>query len=119
MNTSIQSPLDLSYLDMMADGDGSMKKTMLDMLLEEMPPELDKLRQAVLGHDREQLRQVSHKMKSTLAFIGNAPMTEANAKLEELGKNGSDLQGATSHLEVLEAQAKVVMPALKAESDKL
>lgn len=118
MNT-VQSLLDLSYLEMMADGDADMKKTMLDMLLEEMPPELEKLRAAFLAGDADQLHQVAHKMKSTLAFVGNGAMTVANEAIESIGKEGCDLQRVGAHLEVLETTAKSVIPALEQESTQL
>ena len=108
--------IDLTYLEMMADGDDFMKKTMLDMLLEEMPPELEKLRGAYLNQDGEALRQVAHKMKSTLAFVGNDAMTEANATLEAIGQDGTGLQRAAPHLETLERLAPGVLAALAEES---
>lgn len=119
MNTDVTTTLDLSYLDLMADGDDFMKKTMLDMLIEELPPELDKLRNSYLEQDGETMHQVAHKMKSTLAFIGNPVMTEANSTCEVIGKEGTNLQRAGQHIEELEAQAKLVMPLLHAESAKL
>jgi len=119
MNTDVNTTLDLSYLDLMADGDDFMKKTMLDMLIEEMPPELEKLRKSFLEQDGETMHQVAHKMKSTLAFIGNPIMTEANSTCEVIGKEGNDLQRAGALIEILEAQAKVVLPLLHAESAKL
>lgn len=117
MTTITQAQIDLSYLEMMADGDDFMKKTMLDMLLEEMPPELEKLRGAFLAQDGDELRQVAHKMKSTLAFVGNDAMTEANAELEEIGKDNADLSRAAPHLTTLETLAPSVMAALKEVSD--
>ena len=111
--------LDLSYLDLMSDGDSLMKKTMLDMLIEEIPPELEKLRNSLLEQDGNTMHQVAHKMKSTLAFIGNSVMTEANATCEKIGIEGTDLQRAGTHIEKLEAQAQVIMPLLEAESAKL
>ena len=119
MTASTQAQIDLSYLEMMADGDAFMKKTMLDMLLEEMPPELEKLRGAYLAQDGDQLRQVAHKMKSTLAFVGNDAMTAANATLEEIGKEGTDLARAAAHLTVLETLAPAVMAALQQESAEI
>ena len=115
MDTTTQPVIDLSYLDMMADGDAFMRQTMLEMLLEEMPPEIEKLRAAFLAQDAEELRQVAHKMKSTLAFVGNPAMTEANAALELIGKEGTDIPRAATHLEVMEATFKTVFPALQAE----
>lgn len=119
MNTSVNTIIDLSYLEMMTDGDDSMKKTMLDMLIEELPPELEKLRSAYLSQDFEELSSVAHKMKSTLAFVGNEPMTKANAVLETVGREGTEMQRASANLEVLDAQFKEVFPALKAESERL
>ena len=120
MNASdTTAAIDLSYLEMMADGDDAMKQTLIDMLVVEMPPELEKLRAAFLAHDAEALRSVAHKMKSTLAFVGNDAMTQANAALEQIGKDGTDLQRAADHLAVLERHAAVVLPALAEESAKL
>ena len=115
----MQAEIDLSYLEMMADGDDFMKKTMLDMLLEEMPPELEKLRGAYLAQDGEQLRQVAHKMKSTLAFVGNDAMTAANAALEAIGKEGAELSRAAAYLSTLETLAPAVMDALRHESAEI
>jgi len=118
MNT-VQTIIDLSYLEMMADGDDFMKKTMLDMLLEELPSELEKMREAFVARDADQLHQVAHKMKSTLAFVGNDSMTVANAGIERIGKEASSLQRAATPLATLEATAQAVMEALAAESERL
>ena len=117
--TDAQTLIDLSYLELMADGDDFMKKTMLDMLIEEMPPEIEKLRGAYLSQDFVALKDVAHKMKSTLSFVGNDAMTEANATLELIGKEATDMPRAAQHLEVMEERFTLVFPALQAESAKL
>ena len=120
MNSSeTTAAIDLSYLEMMADGDDAMKRTLLEMIVAEMPPELEKLRAAFLARDAEALRSVAHKMKSTLAFVGNDAMTEANAALEQIGKDAADLRRAAGPLDALERHAAAVLPALAAESAKL
>lgn len=80
--------LNLDYLELMADGDDDMKATMIEMLVEEIPEEMAKMKQVYEAADWNELREVSHKMKSTLAFVGNDAMTEANAEMEEIGKDG-------------------------------
>ena len=118
-DTHDAAAIDLTYLEMMADGDDAMKQTLLGMIVTEMPPELEKLRAAFLARDPEALRSVAHKMKSTLAFVGNDAMTEANAALEQIGKDAADLQRAAEPLDALERHAAAVLPALAAECAKL
>lgn len=79
----------LDYLKLMADGDLNMEQTMLEMLIEELPTEFDKMKTLYTAKDWKELSQVSHKMKSTLAFIGNDELTAANLKIEHLTKQDS------------------------------
>ncbi len=81
----------LDYLKLMADGDKEMELTMLEMLLVELPEEFGKMKALHGEEDWEELGKVSHKMKSTLAFIGNEDLTNANARIEILSKNKEDL----------------------------
>lgn len=80
--------LNLDYLDMMADGDDDMKATMIEMLVEEIPEEMEKMKQLYADTDWNELREVSHKMKSTLGFVGNGAMTAANGEIEDIAKTG-------------------------------
>jgi len=84
--------INLDYLDLMSDGDMEMKKVMIDMLLEEVPTEIEKLHQLQQAADLNQLKEVSHKLKSTLAFIGNPTMTSSNEKVEEIAKTASGVE---------------------------
>ncbi len=83
--------INLEYLDLMSDGDLDMKKVMIDMLLEEIPVEIKKLSQMHQTGDWNQLKEVSHKLKSTLAFIGNPTMTSSNERVEEIAKTVTGL----------------------------
>ena len=74
--------LNLEYLELMTAGDAEMQKMMLDILFEELPVEIDMLSTHYAAASWDDLKSVSHKLKSTLAFIGNKPMTTANDKIE-------------------------------------
>ena len=105
--------INLDYLDMMADGDTDMRDTMLTMLLEELPTEMAKMRATTYTADWATLREVSHKMKSTLAFIGNTPMTAANKEIEDCCKNGGNTGKIPALMGILEAQMPGVMDDLR------
>ena len=78
--------INLDYLDLMSDGDDDMKKVMIKMLLEEVPKEVSKMNEVYQASDWNQLKEVSHKLKSTLAFIGNPVLTDTNQKVEDIAK---------------------------------
>ncbi|MEO1257929.1 MAG: Hpt domain-containing protein [Bacteroidota bacterium] len=86
---TIKNLINLDYLKLMADGDREMEKVMLDMLLTELPSEFEIMKSLHYAQDWKELSKVSHKMKSTLAFIGNEEITEANLKVEQLTKQGT------------------------------
>ncbi len=82
--------INLEYLDLMTDGDDDMRQTMIEMILEEIPAEMEKMRGSWQSGDLAAIKEISHKMKSTLAFVGNDPLTEANRAIENIARgNGS------------------------------
>ena len=83
----------LDYLKLMSDGDRDMEQTMLEILLAELPEEFDKMKSLFAQQQWENLSKVSHKMKSTLAFIGNSDLTNANLKIEQLTKQKDNPPG--------------------------
>jgi len=100
MSTNFQF-INLDYLDLMSDGDEDMKQTMIEMLLEEIPEEMDKMRTYNEEGNWKELREVSHKMKSTLSFIGNAEMTTANQQVEDIAKVGQGTEAIPALLAIL------------------
>jgi len=105
----------LDYLELMADGDEDMKKTLLEMLIEELPPEITKMRQAVDAEDWEELSSVSHKMKSTMGFVGFEAMTAHNQELELLSKHEENPSRMKELVVLMEANLALVMPEIQAE----
>lgn len=76
--------IDLSYLELMSDGDADMKGILLDMLLTEPKGEFEKMQKLAAERNWDELRQVSHKMKSTLPYIGFEELTETNKRIDKI-----------------------------------
>jgi HPt (histidine-containing phosphotransfer) domain-containing protein len=110
--TKLYQNISLDYLDLMTEGDNDMRNTMLVMLIEELPAEIAKMRPLFEARDWLELREVSHKMKSTLAFIGNDTMTEANKKLELIAKNLAGAEVSGNLIAILEEKLPIVMEDL-------
>jgi len=111
--------INLDYLNMMADGDAEMKKVMLGMLFDEMPEELEKLEKLCSEGNWEELSSVAHKMKSTLSFIGNDEMTNANSVLEVKTKTGEDADTFPGLVNVLITMWPKVKVELQKEHDNI
>jgi len=105
--------INLDYLDLMSDGDDDMKKVMIEMLLEEVPAEVNKMKEVHQNGDWNQLKEVSHKLKSTLAFLGNPTMTTSNERVETIAKTESDLEELPDLLEAITSTYPLVLEELK------
>ena len=120
MNKSGYEFINLEYMEMMSDGDDSMKKIMLEMLITELPEELQKMTDCIPASTWEEMCSVSHKMKSTLAFVGNNSMTTANREIESLTKTGgSNVSTISTHMDTLNKLCPNVIEELKKEMSQL
>jgi len=119
MEVKVYNFINLDYLDMMSDGDLEMKKVMLDMLFEELPNELAKMRELANSGEWKELSSVAHKMKSTLSFVGCDAMTTANTDIETICKDAGDTSMVPAKMEILENNLDNVMAELKIEHAKL
>lgn len=109
-----QQHINLAYLHLMSDGDLETEQTILSMLIHEIPTEIQLMRTALTEGNWNVLREVSHKMKSTLSFIGNPKMTEANTEIELLCKTNPDVSRIKDLLPIMEAELPDVLAELKA-----
>ena len=119
MNDQSYRHINLDYMDMMSDGDKDMKVVMLDMLLEELPEELQKMQSLHDAQNWDEIGSVSHKMKSTLAFVGNEPMTNANKHIELIAKSKEKVHQITELLGILTEMCPKVLEELKMEHNRL
>lgn len=94
--------IDLSYMDLMSDGDVDMKRMMLELLFDEPKEEIQKMKRLCTAADWDELSKVSHKMKSTLAFVGNDTLTQTNKQVEQAAKTQTDLDQISAWLDTLE-----------------
>jgi HPt (histidine-containing phosphotransfer) domain-containing protein len=105
--------INLDYLDTMTGGDEDTMQQMLEMLIEEIPTEITKMRASVAEKDWEEVFQISHKLKTTLAFIGNEDMISLNKTIEHCSRHGVDIHEVPSMVEQLHTLSNPVVEELK------
>lgn len=118
-DTGAPKHIDLSYMDLMSDGDMDMKKMMLELLFDEPMEEIKKMRRLSQEGDYDELHAVSHKMKSTLAFVGNDTLTDTNKEIETIAKNQSDTGKLLEMVDLLEEEFGKALVELRSVHAKL
>jgi hypothetical protein len=66
-----------------------------------------------------EIKKVSHKMRSTLAFVGNDELTKTNVEIESIAKQESDIEKLPSLVHYLDKLYQAVLIQLKKEHAKL
>jgi HPt (histidine-containing phosphotransfer) domain-containing protein len=97
----------------MLDNDVEMKHTMLQMIMDELPVEIDKLQQAVSTLSWQEAHEISHKLKSTLAFVGSPEMTKVNGDIMDSCKNRDRLDLVPVWMNTLAACVPVALSELQ------
>ena len=116
MSPKVYAHIDLSYLDLMADGDAKLRRIMLKLLSEELPADFKKYHPLYEKRDWKELHRISHRMKTTLSFVGNEELTRLNARIEKIVKTRTDLGQLPDLLEKIQ---KVYTKALEEIKEEL
>jgi len=113
------SHINLEYLDLMADGDDSMKHVILGMLIIELPEEIQKMKALIQNQSWTELSNLSHKLKSTLSYVGNEEMTLSNKAIEKFSKNQISLDEIGALYNTLKKHLPSVVNELNVELEKV
>ena len=79
--------IDLSYLDEILGHDKDLKKEMIDLFIQNVPNDVDLLRNAILEKDLMVVKKMAHHMKSSLAMFN---LNEEVVFLKQTEKNAND-----------------------------
>lgn len=97
--------INLSYLDLMTEGDSDTRETLLDLLIEDLENSPAQMRIAFLNSDWNLLMAITHKFKSSLGFVGNSDMIQSNQALYEGLKTDKSPEELLQYLLLLEELA--------------
>jgi HPt (histidine-containing phosphotransfer) domain-containing protein len=105
--------INLEYLETMTDGDADMMQTMLEMLIAEIPDEFGKMSQSAQAEDWNEVFQISHKMKTTLSYIGNTEMIDLNKTIEHNARHRENIAELPAMVDKICAMALPVVEELE------
>lgn len=83
MNTE----LDLTYLETISEGDKEFIADILTTFLEEVPKDMEQVKQALAAKDNVQVGKMAHKVKATLHLLGLEELKSLALKIEQTAKS--------------------------------
>jgi HPt (histidine-containing phosphotransfer) domain-containing protein len=111
-------PLDRGVLQGLRElGDADLLSELVDLFLEDVPPQLEALREAVKSGDASSVERVTHALKGSCANMGAVGMVDICAELEDVGHSGK-LGRVPMLVERLRAEFGCVRQALLATMKK-
>ena len=108
----VPTPIDFTALLDMLGGDKQIVASLLSKFAEELASDLAASEQAMVDHDAEALRQVSHRIKGTSANL-HALMLSAAARELEQACTEADASLMTIKQQVMSDQARAVQEAIE------
>src|SRR4051812_43084163 len=82
----------LDYLYDLSKGDMGFVKEMIEVFLAENGGELDNLERKIKDGDFSQIKQIAHKLRSSIPYVGlDSKIGNEIAEIEELGRQEQDL----------------------------
>ena len=108
----VPTPIDFTALLDMLGGDKQIAASLLSKFAEELASDLAASEQAMVDHDAEALRQVSHRIKGTSANL-HALMLSAAARELEQACTEADVSLMTIKQQVMSDQARLVREAIE------
>jgi PAS domain S-box-containing protein len=109
----VLDPAGLEMLLEVVGGESALLAELVDSFLEEVPPLLANLRQALERGDAAELRRAAHTIKSSSNDFGATTLAELCQELENMGKIGT-LDGADELVARVEGEYEQVRVALEA-----
>ncbi len=102
VNPDAIDPAKVAELEELQEG---LFKRLAALFLEELPPDLARLRGALGAGDASEVRETAHKIKGSAAAVGAVGVSGAAAHLEQIGRDGDLSSGDPGRVRLEESAA--------------
>lgn len=106
--------VDLSYLNMLADGDPDFINEMITTFIANTPELIDEMKTALGNKEYVEVGRVAHKIKPTITFMGIHSFEDKIKTLEAYGKEASNIDQIEILVKELEETCDAACAELKA-----
>ncbi|MFN2396174.1 MAG: response regulator [Bacteroidales bacterium] len=113
------SLIDLEYLEQLSEGDNDFTISMLSYFIDNAPGVISEMKQYYQEKDFKALRNVAHKFKPQLTFMGIKSIFQDVENIEQYAGNATNTEAIPGLIERTEKVCMKAMVEIKAELEKL
>ena len=110
------SSYNLESVEEMAGGDEDFLKVVVQTFLEEIPPDLQAMNEAIMENNPGLAYQYAHKMKPNLQMFGLELMSQIRI-IEEWSKSGKDFEDVETAAATITGRVRTAIEELKHDFD--
>jgi PAS domain S-box-containing protein len=114
-----ESLINLDYLHQLSDGDKEFTITMIEYFIENTPGVIESMKQSYDQKDWKALRNIAHKFKPQLNFMGINSLLDDLEKLEQYSHNETHLEALPELIEKSESICQQAIEVLKTKLDQM
>lgn len=105
--------VNLAILESIAGDDPAFIRLCIGLFLKEMPENLSRLQNAIANCDWETIRTTSHKMKTSLNYMGLGEQRIAAMNIEKLARDKRDMPRIISETDQIKSVCQIAFEELK------
>ncbi len=114
-----KSLIDLEYLEQLSEGDNDFTISMLSYFIDNAPGVISEMKQYYQEKDFKALRNVAHKFKPQLTFMGIKSIFQDVENIEQYAGNATNTEAIPGLIERTEEVCMKAMVEIKAELEKM
>jgi CheY-like chemotaxis protein/HPt (histidine-containing phosphotransfer) domain-containing protein len=101
--------IDMEYLRSLSRGDEAFEKNMMKAFSEQIPRELEELKNAINSRDYKQIASSAHNMKSTVSYLGLHQLAPMLDQMETDSKNKGGITRINENFSSVEATCQLAI----------
>lgn len=109
---------DLSYLEEISEGDRDFSSTMISYFIDNTPSVMENLEKKVGEHDWDEVRQIAHKLKPQVVYMGIHQVEEDIEQVEHLAQHREKLEQIPALVQKTSEILNLAIEQLKEELKK-
>ena len=114
-----ESLIDLEYLEQLSEGDNDFTISMLSYFIDNTPGVIAEMKQYYKEKDFKALRNVAHKFKPQLTFMGVKSIFQDVENMEQYANTGTNTEAIPQLIQRTEEVCMKALVEIKAELEKM